>query len=220
MSKTIIHSMLRGTLQSIFRINTVALKVVSGVLQVRNNADTADAPIKASAIQLSSGAGAGKIPVSDASGNLVLTSGLTLPLAYPKRATMWHKDSLVITGNAISELANASQFTGFLYHQSPAANGDKWTNGFFLAAGGYTLHFLGSRSSGAGKLDIKLDGVLLGNVDHYNATTVLNQELYGNFETIVGDGWHTLECIVNGKNASSSGYVINVTCITVVPTAD
>lgn len=79
MSKTVIHSMLRGTLQSIFRINNVALKVASGVLQVRNNADTADAPIKASALQLSSGAGAGRVLVSDASGNAAWTDGYTPP---------------------------------------------------------------------------------------------------------------------------------------------
>lgn len=219
MSKTVIHSMLRGTLQSIFRINNVALKVASGVLQVRNNADTADAPIKASALQLSSGAGAGRVLVSDASGNAAWTDGLTLPLAYPKRATMWHKDSLSTSGYAVSELAAAAQFTGFLYHQSPAVNGDKWTNGFFLAAGSYTLHFLSARSSGSGRLDIKIDGSAWGTVDFYNATTVYNQDLYGNL-TAATDGWHTLEGTVNGKNASSSGYVINVTCITVVPTAD
>lgn len=69
MSKVVIASLLKGTLQSFFRINSVALKVVSGVLQVRNNADSADAGVKASAIQLTSGAGAGLVLTSDASGN-------------------------------------------------------------------------------------------------------------------------------------------------------
>jgi len=149
----------------------------------------------------------------------IAASGSGGAAVYPKRATMWHKDSLPLSGSAIGLLANTGQFTALLFRQSPSVNGDSWTNGFFLAAGSYTLHFLAAKSNGAGKLDVSVDGTYWDTLDFYNASTTLNQDFSGAL-TVAADGWHVVEGTVNGKHASSSGYVINLTCISVIPTAD
>lgn len=59
---------LAGTLLSWFRVGAVRLKDVSGALSVRNDDDTADAPLIASAITLTGNPAAGKVLTSDANG--------------------------------------------------------------------------------------------------------------------------------------------------------
>lgn len=69
MSKTVIHSLLKGTLQSAFRIGSLLVKVNGNYLQVRDSGDAADRGLIASQIRLTTSPTAGYVLTSDASGN-------------------------------------------------------------------------------------------------------------------------------------------------------
>lgn len=108
-----IASRLLGTLQSLFRLNTVAIKDGGGVLLVRKSDDSAYAKIQASAVKLSTGAGAGLVLTSDASGNGTWQTAPGSPLigemkflAYSSVPSGW----LDCRGQAVSRTTYAALF--------------------------------------------------------------------------------------------------------------
>src|SRR5260221_13759565 len=65
----------------------------------------------------------------------------------PKRAVMWHDQALVLSGGAITRTINGNQMFNFYANQNTNANGDSFTQGFYLAAGNYTLTVLGRQDT-------------------------------------------------------------------------
>lgn len=128
----------------------------------------------------------------------------------PVRATLWHDESTVTAGGALAYSIDTLSAYNYRFAQVSPANGDAFTQSFFLRAGSYVLSALGLTGAGGGLLDWYIDGSLvLSGWDYYSASSTWNVIKTGNV-TIVGDGYHTLRGVVNGKNASSSNFAINL----------
>jgi len=82
-------------------------------------------------------------------------------ISQPKRATMWHDEALVTTGNALARTNNSSQNYAHYVFQSTAANGDTFTHGCWLKAGTYTMSMLGITATSAGIIDWYIDTVII-----------------------------------------------------------
>lgn len=138
---------------------------------------------------------------------------------YPQRATMLHDEATVIHGNAIISEVQPNRYQTYSY-QGTAANGNSFSNSFFLKAGAYTFFILGSTRTTAGKIDWYIDGVKVVSLqDWYSDPAVLNVVKTASV-TVTGDGYHQLIGTVNGKHASSGGYYTVFTKYWLKPVAD
>jgi hypothetical protein len=132
-------------------------------------------------------------------------------ILLPTRATLWHENSAVLVGNALLVGSDSNQMHTTAPFQNPAANGDTFTQSAFLRAGSYTLYVRGVTANNIGKIDWYIDNVLvLAGQDWYSAGLTYNV-LKSTPLTIVGDGYHVLKGVVNGKNASSSNFFMSLT---------
>lgn len=142
--------------------------------------------------------------------------GATL-VSYPKLATMWGDQSIKTAGASLTIGFDALQaYSTYTYHSSQA-NGDAIENGFVIAAGTYTLYVLGTTNNSYGKTDVAIDGGgVLGTLDWYSAGVTRNviNSIAG---IVLSDGYHKISFTVNGKNASSSGYIYTLTKMWLVP---
>ncbi len=130
----------------------------------------------------------------------------------PARATMWHDEATVTTGNALTTAAASTQLYNGWAFQSASANGDTFTHGFMVAEGTYTLYILGRHHTSAGRVDWYIDDVLIASAqDWYAGSTAPNITKTVSSITISEGGWHVLKGTINGKNASSSGYDMYLT---------
>lgn len=130
----------------------------------------------------------------------------------PYQATLWHQDSIVDSGNAITGTVQTSHAYNMLFYQNTAANGDQWHQDVLLAAGTYTLKLFGATNNNAGKLDLSLGGVAIATgQDWYSASLTLNTTKTVTGITVSEGGRLTLQGTVNGKHASSSSYSIYLT---------
>jgi len=169
---------------------------IEGFLQARDVWATADYPAAYSYME-------------DLKSYLVETLPPVIP-EYAAFATHWHSNSKVGSGSALVSNAQTGQETGFTYRQSPAAINDLFQFEVTLSAGTYDLQLLGAHSSGSGKINLYVDASLVATIDFYNGVTTLNTLDTATF-TIAESGVHQITSEVIGKNASSSGYVINIT---------
>ncbi len=143
----------------------------------------------------------------DAGTEYDLTAGSGSAPAYPKRATLWHDESTVITGNAIAtDTSGSGRYTTRAYQNAPAIN-DEFTNGMYLEAGTYTLSVLGQSNTNCGQVTWYIDGVsAVSAQDWYAASGAFATKTAS--VTVSTDGWHVLKGIVAGKHASSSNYFL------------
>ena len=147
----------------------------------------------------------------DAGDGGVLT-GYVQKTSTEKRAMMFHHAATVTTGGAITITIDTAQAFNFRCSQAGAANGDVFTHGCYLVAGTYTFYVLGVTSNTRGKCDWKLDGVTITTgQDWYSASATRNVIKTVSSVSVATSGWHTLQCTTNGKNGSSSGYIIDLT---------
>lgn len=138
----------------------------------------------------------------------------------PRRATMWHDEATITVGNALSPEQNDSPLYNFYALQRTSANGDTFTNSFFLASGTYTLSVLGQTASGNGTIDLYIDDVLVASgFDWYSGSTVWNVKKTATV-TVIGDGYHVFKGVTNGHNGGSSGYEVVLTKYWLKPSAD
>jgi hypothetical protein len=85
------------------------------------------------------------------------------------------------------------------------ANGDNITYPVYLMAGTYTLLILTVTQTDGGKVDIALNGTVVGTVDQYaSLADNVRQTITG--IVVASAGIYNLKWTVNGKNAGSSGY--------------
>lgn len=198
-----------GTTFSSFRLGFtgVRIKDVSGVLQVRNSGDTADANLKSAGLQLSGvSAAAGYLAQFDASGNVsaVAPSGAVAGAVCPN-------------GHTVAPYALKSISGGFA---PPSFNTAFWLNYFSLmsglnaeaeitlpfAAGDWSIHMLVTKASTAGDTTCYFDGVSLGFTSGYNASN-LNAVLTWTVNGVTA-GLHTVNFKITGHQPSSSGYTL------------
>ena len=140
---------------------------------------------------------------------------------YPKRKTMWHDESIVMVGNALTKTHNANANYAVNSFQNVSANNDSFTNGCYLRAGTYTFYVLGTLMTSGGIIDWTLDGVeIVAAQDWYNNPNVFNTEKSDAGVVVAFDGWHTLRSTVDGKNGASTGHDIILTKFWFEPAAD
>lgn len=140
--------------------------------------------------------------------------------ALPKRWTGWHGESVVTVGNPLSFSQNTNQFGNGAWAQSPAANGNTFTQSFWIRAGTYTFAVLGITNVNKGKIDWYIDNTLVvSGQDWYSASSVANVIKTASV-TIATDGYHTLKGVVNGRNASASDWQILISEMWLRPSAD
>lgn len=108
------------------------------------------------------------------------------------------------------------------YYVDTAANandGDTFTWGFWLAAGTYTVQHRGVGLANSPLLDWYLDGELvISGQDWYTAATTNNKSFFNSI-TVLGDGYHVLQGVVNGKNGASTDFRFALSFIEIHPSA-
>jgi hypothetical protein len=117
------------------------------------------------------------------------------------------KTNTVEAGNIKSEIIAANSY-----------NGVSQETGLWLAGGTYTMIVHGYKGVDRGLIDWYIDEVKVVSLqDWYAAAGAV-----GSFETnnivIVGDGYHKLRAVVNGKNVSSSNFATSLYSITLFST--
>jgi hypothetical protein len=148
---------------------------------------------------------------------LLMHDGSAWYSPLPKRATMIHLDSRVLTGNALAREANYSIFGGRSYQSSPALN-DEFTNSFYIRAGTYTLNVYGEEKNDRGIVTWSIDGVSQGTQDWYAVAQAVS--FRSTSVTVLRDGYHKLNGKVASKNGSSGDYYMALGSMTLVPAAD
>lgn len=138
----------------------------------------------------------------------------------PKRAMLWHINSLVTYGNALTRSANNSQMFNQLSYQNAAANGDTFTQSFFLRAGTYTFKVLGEETVNSGKVDWTLDGESIAVGQDWVGATNYNVIKSVSDVVITEGGVHVLQGEISGKNAASGGYELKLTAMWFEPATD
>ena len=130
----------------------------------------------------------------------------------PNRATLWHDDALILSGNTLTQTTETNQFFNGYAYQSAAANGDTFTHSCYLQSGTYDLNILGITNNGCGIVDWYLDGTLIqASQDWYSASTTYNVVKTVASVSVGASGYHVLKGVINGKNGSSSGYQLRLT---------
>jgi len=122
-----------------------------------------------------------------------------------------HSSMFKTNGNNFAQLANTVAQTP-AWTQSVAANLDAWEQKdyYYIRKGTWKLYLQFLKGAAAGKIDLSLHeqsvgyATIVNGVDNYNATTILG-ELSQSF-TVSYDKVARLAGIINGKNASSSGF--------------
>jgi len=100
-------------------------------------------------------------------------------------------------------------FYATVSNSTAPANGDKISFKIYLASGIYKIYHLGTKNSNQGILQFALDGADVHSIDQYNATLVNNSSTSSSNISIARAGLYTLTMYANGKNASSSSYVVS-----------
>lgn len=211
-----IFSRLGGTLQSLFRLNTVAIKDGGGVLLVRKADDSAYAKIQASSIKLSTGAADGAVLTSDASGNGSWQTPATI--SYPRHVAIFHRNAVVAVGNAIASTHDAAQDFAHYARQNAQIN-DEFFCEITLGTGIYALNVLGAKNAASGIVSWYLDNTLIGTQDWYAASITYNVTQTITSIYNVTNGYHKLRGVVASKNAAATGYqaVLTMYALTAVP---
>lgn len=139
---------------------------------------------------------------------------------FPVRAWLVHRQALVTAGNALRTDVGTSDIGNAVTYQNTAANGDTFTQSVFLRAGTYTFSALGLTGTSEGIIDWYIDNVsFITGQDWYSSPAVHNVIKTGSC-TVIGDGFHVLKGVINGKNASSSSYYRTLQECWFTPSAD
>lgn len=89
----------------------------------------------------------------------------------------------------------------------------------YLAPGTYTFSLITVKNVDRGIIDVLIDGASVGTMDGYSATLTYNAKLSVTGIAISTGGLKTLSIKVNGKNASSTNYLVDLFCLALWRTA-
>jgi len=120
-----------------------------------------------------------------------------------------------------SMFSSASHYGNEYTHMKNTSNtdGDGIKYKVYLAKGTYTLQIYGLKGADGGIADIYIDNDKVATFDFYNDSSIGNQTFTQTGISVTSDSLKDLKIIVNGKNASSSGYYIYFSHITIFRTA-
>jgi len=192
------------------------LKNAAGVMTVRNDGDTANAPIEVSGLKMTGGTpAAGKIATSDASGNASWQDNAAIALANAAQATAnsalnVYPTSIFVLPQQLSSVsgnfaAPTVLSTAFMCQFSlMSGNGSQVKGSFPMAGGHWNLSIAGLKSNISGDVQVLLDGVSIATLAGYNATSIPFIWAY-DLGTIAA-GLHQIDLKVNGKQPSSGGF--------------
>lgn len=126
---------------------------------------------------------------------------------------------LAVASNATLTLITSGGTSYNYVAADDANNGDTYTYQVPpLAAGTYAVYFCGAKAKGGGKVDWTLDGTSVVTGQDWYAGSAADYT-YTVTGVAVSSGAHTLLGTINGKNASSSDYVLKIYSIVFVKTA-
>jgi len=118
-------------------------------------------------------------------------------------------------GTWVVALTGTVAYAGVFYNSS-AANGDNFSVGVRVPSGTYTLRIHSLKETNRAIADIDIDGTEVHSVDLYAAASDFVISVTG----LSLGGAHVIKIRSDGKNASSSGYVISVQEIELIRTGD
>lgn len=159
----------------------------------------------------------GKLYFKDDGGNEYdLTGGGSTPI-YPQSVILLGDQfKIVAGGGTINHAVNTAQRYNYYTGCSTNTNGDAIETAAVLKVGTYDVVVLGVTAGTRGILDWSCDGVnFITGQDWYSAAATYNVVKTGTL-VISASGRHLIRATVNGKNASSSNYVLSVTAIILI----
>lgn len=121
-----------------------------------------------------------------------------------------------VSGMTFTRGQGSTRLGGGIGHQASAADaddGDSMTWEVLLDSGTWAIDLIYARTNNLGKVDVILGGVTTGNIDQYGAYTENVVSTITGI-TVATAGHYDLTLQVNGKNASSSDYVMTANLIT------
>ncbi|RLG53784.1 MAG: hypothetical protein DRN95_09215 [Candidatus Hydrothermarchaeota archaeon] len=128
----------------------------------------------------------------------------------------------IIQGTWVLAPAGASgtnqDFHGFI-HNTSNTNGDEIHYQVYLSTGTWKLIMLVVKFSDAGITDVYIDNTKIATFDLYNSTEQLNTIVSQDNISISQDGLKTLKFKLNGHNANSGGYKLDIYGICFMRTA-
>lgn len=133
------------------------------------------------------------------------------------------EDALGSTGNILPHAGTVIQgtwsysitvpnFMGGVWVNTSDTNGDKMRYYAALSNGTWYISILASTFNGGGIIQVDLDGITAIQYDLYSVVRAGNVILENSFE-VISNQVYAIDVYVNGKNASSSGYEIQYSAI-------
>jgi hypothetical protein len=156
-----------------------------------------------------SGEGGNVVSVKLDESGLEFTTPGGATVSYPTRATMWHDESTVVTGNALTIVKDPAMSYYHYAYQNAAANGDTFTQSFVLASGTYTFSVLGYTNTNRGKVDWYIDDVLVVGDQNWHSAGPTGNVIKTSSVTVSSDGVHVLKGIA--KLGDGGGYNLLLT---------
>lgn len=128
------------------------------------------------------------------------------------RTQLWHRFSIVTTGNAINLVMDASQMFGHIVRQNTPASGDDFYQLAWFTAGNYGINVLAQKTTDSGQFRViaqhqgsMAQTTMLGTVDFGGGFTA-NHVVSGTF-TLTESGLYKVFGQCPGKSAGSSFFV-------------
>ena len=133
---------------------------------------------------------------SGSSGNYIKDAGVL----FPQRASLWHDEISIVSGGPIIFDHDTNQNYATAPFQSTHADGDSFTQSFFLSSGSYTFNVLGITGTNDAIIDWYIDNILVVNQQDWYSGSRVNNVIKTNSISIVGTGRHVLKGVINGKS--------------------
>jgi hypothetical protein len=140
---------------------------------------------------------------------------------FPKRATLWHEESLPLTGHELEVTIVSGHQYGFDVYQHNAGQGDSFSQSFLLRPGTYMFNVLGRIDTNRGKIDWYIDDVLVISGQDWYAGSLTYNIVKKALVTVKGPTpFHTLRGVVSDKNAVSLDYAMTLTKMWFTPAGE
>lgn len=122
--------------------------------------------------------------------------------------------------NAVTTAYSTSTASGSMLNNvtATANNGDFFTCRFQIAAGKYVLNVNVSKTTNRGKVDVYIDNVKVNSTTLDLYADILAQANWQVTNIVIAkSGIHEIKFVVNGKNASSTDYIMAMGLMTMTP---
>lgn len=131
----------------------------------------------------------------------------------------WNYNAVIAGTWGIVHQGAGSQYFDWTVRNSSTTNLDQADYKVYLAPGTYTFQLVCMKNTDRGIIDLLIDGGSAGTMDTYAASLTYNVKAAVAGIVVSTGGLKTLSLKVNGKHASSTGYLIDVSCMAIWRTA-